>query len=74
MSTMAISSRNPIIEQLSAALRKRMRELGMTQTELSENTGIPRAELCRFLNGHSNPSVSRVFEIAEAIGMKIEIH
>lgn len=48
-------------------------ELGMTQKDLSEITGIHQSEISKIENGNANPSVKTLERIANAFGKKLKI-
>lgn len=45
---------------------------GLTKSELAEKLGITNAMMSRYIRGTSMPSVDKAFQIANAIGCKIE--
>ncbi len=45
----------------------------ITQTELSERTGISQPNITRFESGKYNPSLEMMVKIASALGMKLQI-
>lgn len=48
-------------------------ELGMTQKDLSEITGIHQSEISKIENGNANPSLKTLERIANAFGKKLKI-
>lgn len=58
-----------IIRQLIQARK----ELGLTQAELSERTGIRQSNLSRLESGHSNPSLAFLKKVAHGLGKKLVI-
>ena len=48
-------------------------ELGMTQKDLSEITGIHQSEISKIENGNANPSVKTLERIANDFGKKLKI-
>ena len=47
--------------------------LNMSQTELSERTGIAQTEISKLENGTRNPSVRLLQRLAEGMGMVLKI-
>ncbi len=48
-------------------------EVGLTQKQLSEKTGISQADISRIEHGTANPSLKTLQRIASALGKKIQI-
>lgn len=46
---------------------------GMTQTELSEKSGISQADICRLEKGTRNPSIALLKRLAEAMDSTLRI-
>ena len=46
---------------------------GMTQTELSEKSGISQADICRLEKGTRNPSIALLKRLAEALDSTLKI-
>lgn len=51
-------------------LKKLMNELGVSQTRLSELTGIGKSSISQYLSGKNEPSKERKKEIAVALGVQ----
>lgn len=51
-------------------LKKLMNELGLSQTKLSELTGIGKSSISQYLSGKNEPSRERKKEIAVALGVQ----
>ncbi len=62
----------PENEILKAIITARS-ELGLTQAELSEKTGINQADISRIENGNGNPSLRTLKRLASAMGKQLEI-
>lgn len=45
---------------------------GMTQNELSEETGISQVSISKYLNGKSDPSLLNVLKIARALDCSLD--
>lgn len=56
-----------IIRQIIAARK----ELGLTQAELAERTGIRQSNLSRLESGNYNPSLAFLKKVAKGLGKKI---
>ena len=59
--------------ELAVALVKARKSAGLTQTELSEKTGISQADISRLENGSRNPSVAVLERIAKALNSTLRI-
>lgn len=73
MSTVAITSGSKLTEQFRARLRTKLDELGINQTEAANIIGMNRGDFSALLNGHRNPTVTTIEQIAEGLGLEIEI-
>ena len=51
-------------------LNRLMKETGLTQTKLSELTGIGKSSISQYLSGKNEPSEARKKEIAKALGVQ----
>lgn len=58
---------------LGEQIRARRQDLNMTQTELSEETGIDRANISKIEGGRYNVSVDIIGRIAEALRCEIRL-
>lgn len=58
------------IAQQIIALRQRS---GMTQSELAERVGTQQSAISRLENATSNPSLSFVMRVAEALGAEVNV-
>ena len=52
---------------------KSREELGISQAQLSTMTGITQPDISKLENGKSNPSISTLKKIADALGKKLLI-
>src|SRR2546425_11504569 len=50
-------------------LRQARREAGLSQSELEVRSGIPKARLSRYENGHVLPSIGTLGRLAKALGV-----
>lgn len=62
----------PEYEAIRAVIAARL-EIGMTQKELSEKTGIRQSNLSRIENGTSSPTVDTLARIAAGMGRRLKI-
>ncbi len=46
---------------------------GLTQTQLSERTGIAQADISKLENGSANPSLRTLQRLARGMGMKLKV-
>lgn len=56
------------VREFKFRLRRIMQRKGITQTELSSETGIPQYLLSNYINGKTSPSFRNVDKIARALG------
>lgn len=56
--------------KFSDKLMNLMRSLGLSQTKLSELTGIGKSSISQYLSGKNEPSKERKKEIARALGVQ----
>ena len=63
------STAGPFDRAVAAALRAATAERFMTQTEVADKTGIPVRTLARYYKGTSPIPVSKLVDLAEAIGV-----
>jgi len=59
--------------QLIMALLKLREEQNLTQQELSERTGINRADISKIEHANANPSLSTLKRLASAFGKRLQI-
>ena len=62
----------PEVNITKAILEARIRE-GMTQTELSERSGISQADISRLEKGTRNPSINLLKRLADALDSTLSI-
>lgn len=53
-------------------IKQRLRELGMTQVELSDKTGISLASIKQIVNGHTEPIILYSMRIAKVLNKEVE--
>jgi len=59
--------------QLIKAVITLREELNISQQELSNRTGIDRADISKLENGNANPSLRTIKRIANGLGKKVQI-
>lgn len=47
------------------------RQMGLTQSELSNRTGIPQGAISRIESGKANPSIKTLVRLAEGLNMDV---
>lgn len=62
----------PEMDIMKAILNARI-QAGLTQTELSEKSGISQADISRLENGTRNPSLALLKRLAEAMDTTLRI-
>ena len=46
---------------------------GLTQKQLSDNTGIAQADISKLENGNANPSLRTLRRLASGLGMRLKV-
>ncbi len=59
--------------QIIRAMIEARREIGITQKELAEKTGITQGDISKLENGTSNPSLKTLQRIAKGLGKNLII-
>ena len=59
--------------QIVTALLTAREETGISQTKLSELTGIAQPDISRIEKGHANPSVRTLERLAKGLGKRLVI-
>ncbi len=59
--------------QIIRAMIDARKEMGLTQKQLSELTGIAQADISKIENGNANPSLKTLQRLAAAMGKKVKI-
>lgn len=62
----------PEFELVQLVIKKRL-EKGLTQAELAKKIGTKQAAISRLESGTSNPTVSFLQKVAEALGTRLHI-
>lgn len=64
----------PDVRTLMAQLRQRRIDLGLTQREVGERSGIGQNLLCAYETGHTrSPMLSKVMAIADVLGCDLKL-
>lgn len=61
-----------IIEVIHSIVNKR-RELGLSQRDLSEKTGIPQPSIARLETLRSKPSLQTLLKLMQPLGLKLTV-
>jgi y4mF family transcriptional regulator len=61
------------IKELGAALKKRRKDLGITQPHLAEIAGISKNTLYKLERGESNPSWDVVLKLIDVLGLTLKL-
>lgn len=56
---------------MASKLKKRRRELGITQQELADRLGVTFQQIQKYERSQNRVSAGRIFEIAEALGVSV---
>ncbi|GLX01370.1 helix-turn-helix transcriptional regulator [Microtetraspora sp. NBRC 16547] len=59
--------------ELGEAVRLRREQLGLTQTELAERTGLKQPAVARFETGGTMPTIPMLERLAEALEMRLTV-
>ena len=60
--------------RLGRAIRQARTELGWTQAELANRTGVARAQISAIETARANPKAATLIELLRALDCEIEIH
>ena len=60
-------------ETLGTFITQRRKDIGLTQKELAERTGIYQADISKIERAIGNPSLSTLSRLAEGLGMELRI-
>ena len=64
---------NTVADTITCRLVEARADLGITQKELSERTGIAQGDISKLENGNGNPSVKTLQRLAAAMDMSLKI-
>ncbi|MBK8703496.1 MAG: helix-turn-helix transcriptional regulator [Saprospiraceae bacterium] len=62
-----------LVSQLGETIRKRRKELSITQPHLAELAGISTNTLYKLERGQGNPSLEVLNKVAEVLGMELSL-
>jgi transcriptional regulator with XRE-family HTH domain len=65
-----MAEKHKISDTFGTVLRAYRLEKGMTQEQLSEQLGIVRSYVCTLESGKRQPSLTMLFRLAAALGIK----
>lgn len=60
-----------IANDISDLLAKTRKDLGISQRQLAERTGIPQANISKIENGHYLPSLAILKKLADGLGRRL---
>jgi y4mF family transcriptional regulator len=63
-----------LVEEVGQTIRKRRKELGITQPHLAELANISTNTLYKLERGQGNPSLDVLNKLAEVLGMQLSLH
>jgi len=63
---------HPVDVHVGAIIRKRRRELGMTQQRLAEQVGIKFQQIQKYETGANRVSASRLWEISRVLDVEVQ--
>ena len=59
--------------EIARALKKRRKELHLTQAEVAERANLTQRTVCRIENGKGHGSLIRILTLAQALQLQIEL-
>lgn len=59
--------------QIIKSMLEARRRMAITQSQLSEITGIAQADISRIENGNANPSIQTLQRLAAGLGMRLKV-
>ena len=65
-----MAEKHKIVGEFGTVLRAYRLERGMTQEQLSEHLDIVRSYICTLESGKRQPSLTMIFRLAAALGVK----
>jgi y4mF family transcriptional regulator len=63
-----------LVKQLGEIIKKRRKELSVTQPHLAELAGVSTNTLYKLERGQGNPSLEVVSKLAEVLGMELTLN
>ncbi|MEJ5997940.1 type II toxin-antitoxin system Y4mF family antitoxin [Corynebacterium sp. H130] len=61
------------VQQLSVAISERRKQLGLTQQELAERTGVGRQWINEVERGKPAAQLYLILDLLDALGLKVEV-
>ncbi|MDZ7628748.1 MAG: helix-turn-helix domain-containing protein [Parvularculaceae bacterium] len=61
-------------KQLGASLRRRRRQLGLSQAALGERAGVRQATISTIESGGQSARLSTLFDVMSALQLEISVH
>lgn len=55
------------------AMIEARRQIGLTQKQLAQRTGIHQADISKLERGNANPSLRTLMRLADGMGMKLKV-
>ncbi len=71
MSELELRAQNK--EQLLKAIQRFRKNMGLTQTQLSEKAGLPQSSVSKLESASREPTLALTFKILSALGLEIVI-
>ncbi len=69
-----VKARHDRLREIAKALKAERERLGLSLTEVSERSGIGKANLSRLENDpHPNPTIDTLLRLADALGCEVHI-
>lgn len=62
------------LARLGAALRQARKELGWTQTELSDRSGVSRPQISAIESARADPKASTLIALLRSLDCEMEVH
>ena len=60
-------------EEVLSKIKLRIKEIGITQIELSKRMGIHQSQLNRMINSKTPPTMTNFFKMIKALGLTLKI-
>ncbi len=62
-----------LVQQFGESIKKRRKELGITQPHLAELAGVSTNTLYKLERGQANPSLEVLGKLTEVLGMELKL-
>ncbi|BFH18320.1 hypothetical protein J6TS7_32260 [Paenibacillus dendritiformis] len=73
-STLAKQSSGSEYARIASQIKKRRKELGMSQRELALAAGLKQATISRLESSTWNPEIKTLEKLSDALGLKVKIY